>query len=127
MIMSREASIFALECFLLMESDSLVIKDKVKVEAETAAVAWRKRLQSEGGLIKACEIDARGLLLLISCFGIPDVFTSEDIKNLIRSSNAKGISGALRLSSFLLARIPGTFTGTCVIYFYDCFDTFACH
>lgn len=108
MLLGREASIMALECFLLMERDGVVIDNGVKEEARNAAVEWRKRLWAEGGLHKACETDARGLLLLIGCYGIPRAFEIEDIKDLIRACTIKDISGALRRSHHLLARIPGT-------------------
>lgn len=106
MLVGRDASIMGLECFLLMESDGVVIDNRVKEDAHNAAADWRQRLRSEGGLHKACETDARGLLLLIGCYGIPKAFENEDIKDLIRGSNLKDISGALRRSSHLLARIP---------------------
>lgn len=60
----------------------------------------------EGGLVKACETDARGLLLLIGCFGIPKVFKYEDIRDLIRAGNVREISDVLRRSNVLLTRIP---------------------
>ncbi|KAL8117467.1 hypothetical protein AgCh_015381 [Apium graveolens] len=106
MLVGRDASILALECFLLMESDGVVIDDRVKGDAQNAAADWRKRLRSEGGLHKACETDARGLLLLIGCYGIPKAFENEDIKDLIRGCTLNDISGALRRSRHLLARIP---------------------
>lgn len=106
MLVGRDASIMALEFFLLMDSDGIVIEKRVKDVAHNAAGDWRKRLRSEGGLHKACETDANGLLLLIGCYGIPKAFENEDIKDLIRSSNLKDISGALRRSRNLLARIP---------------------
>ncbi|CAK9163213.1 unnamed protein product [Ilex paraguariensis] len=107
MIPAREASVLILECFLLMDRDGVEIDGAVKGEAELASVAWRKRLISEGGLGKACEIDARGLLLLVGCFGIPHEFKNEDIRDLIRTGNVKEICGALRRSTVLMARIRG--------------------
>ncbi|KAK1363939.1 hypothetical protein POM88_039500 [Heracleum sosnowskyi] len=106
MLVGRDASVMALECFLLMESDGVVIDKRVKEDAHNAAADWRKRLRSEGGLHKACETDARGLLLLIGCYGIPKPFENEDIKDLMRCCYLKDISGALRRSRHLLARIP---------------------
>lgn len=108
MIPSRKASVLILEYFLLMGFDSGEIEDAVKQEAELSAVDWRKRLVIEGGLVKACETDARGLLLLIGCFGIPKVFKYEDIRDLIRAGNVREISDVLRRSNVLLTRIPGT-------------------
>ncbi|XP_017215155.1 protein FRIGIDA [Daucus carota subsp. sativus] len=106
MLAGRDASIITLECFLLMERDGVVIDNGVKEEAHNAAVAWRKRLRGEGGLYKACEADARGLLFLIGGYGIPKSFEVEDIKDLTRACKLQDISGALRRSRYLLARIP---------------------
>ncbi|KAJ8537974.1 hypothetical protein K7X08_014514 [Anisodus acutangulus] len=64
------------------------------------------RLNFEGGIRKAQEIDARGLLLLIGCFGIPQAFRNEDIKDFLHQSYIKMISGSLRRSSVLMAKIP---------------------
>ncbi|XP_019169864.1 PREDICTED: protein FRIGIDA isoform X2 [Ipomoea nil] len=107
MIPAREASVLILECFLLMEIDQGIgIENAVKEEAEQAAVAWRKRLITEGGLGKASKMDSRGLLLLIGCFGIPALFRYEDFRDLLRTSNAKEIKTALRKSSLLMTKIP---------------------
>lgn len=107
MVPAREASVLILECFLLMEIDQgIEIENAVKEEAEQAAVAWRKRLITEGGLGKASKMDSRGLLLLVGCFGIPALFRYEDFRDLLRSSNAKEIKTALRKSSFLMTKIP---------------------
>ncbi|KAI8529314.1 hypothetical protein RHMOL_Rhmol12G0215800 [Rhododendron molle] len=106
MIPSRKASVLVLEYFLLMGFDSGKIEDAVKQEAESSAVDWKKRLMTEGGLVKACETDARGLLLLIGCFGIPKVFKYEDIRDLIRAANVIEISDVLRRSNVLLTKIP---------------------
>ncbi|XP_058195722.1 protein FRIGIDA-like [Rhododendron vialii] len=106
MIPSRKASVLVLEYFLLMGFDSGEIEDAVKQEAESSAVDWKKRLMTEGGLVKACETDARGLLLLIGCFGIPKVFKYEDIWDLIRAGNVIEISDVLRRSNVLLTKIP---------------------
>ncbi|XP_070027539.1 uncharacterized protein [Nicotiana sylvestris] len=82
MVQARKASVLVLQCFLLMGiSDEIEIG--VKQEAEQAALAWRKRLIAEAGILKAKEIDARGLLMLVGCFGIPGRFKNEDIRDLI--------------------------------------------
>ncbi|GFZ07907.1 hypothetical protein Acr_19g0008440 [Actinidia rufa] len=109
MIASRQASVLVLEFFMLMGCDVGEIEEVVRKEAAEAAVEWRRRLVGEGGLGKACEVDARGLLLLIGCFGIPKIFRNDDVKDLIWASNAGAIRDALRRSSVLLARIPGTY------------------
>ncbi|KAL9156490.1 hypothetical protein ABFS82_09G080300 [Erythranthe guttata] len=115
MIPAREASILILECFLLMmgmDSDNhkddgvMDIEEAVKGEAETAALAWRKRLLFEGGLAKANQIDARGLLLFVACFGIPSAFKKEDIRDLVIAGNAKEILGVLQKSHELMNKIP---------------------
>lgn len=105
MISTREASALVLECFLLMGFD--VIDEGVKEEAAQAAVIWRRRLVDERGIRKASAMDARGLLLLIGCFGIPQIFHDEDVRDLIRVSNIREISTALRKSNVLMAKIPG--------------------
>ncbi|CAN8302333.1 unnamed protein product [Cochlearia groenlandica] len=77
-ISARQLSLLVLESYLLMldpndeeeeEKLKLKIESSVKEEAETAAVAWRKRMINEGGIASAMAMDARGLLLLIACFG----------------------------------------------------------
>ncbi|KAL9272752.1 FRIGIDA-like protein [Drosera capensis] len=102
---ARQASIFVMEFFLLMGGCD-EMKPLVKEDAEAAAVAWRSRIIHEGGLSKACKMDARGLLLLVSCFGIPSVFTREDLVRLLRLSGSREIGEALRKSTALVPRIP---------------------
>ncbi|XP_022771353.1 protein FRIGIDA-like [Durio zibethinus] len=111
MIPARQASVLVLEFFLLMMRDfrgkgQFKIAADLKVEAEKGAAAWRKRLISEGGLAKACEVDARGLLLFVACFGIPKVFRSEDLGNLLRLCNLRAISDALKGSPVLPDKMP---------------------
>ncbi|GER48536.1 FRIGIDA [Striga asiatica] len=101
MIPAREASIFVLECFLLMmgkENGPSNVEKAVRLEAEEAALAWRKRMAAEGGLAQANQIDARGLLLFVACFGIPNSFKRDDIKDLVAAANAKEIAGVLQMS-----------------------------
>lgn len=110
MISARHAAILVLEFFLL--SGSLGMREdpaplSVKLEAESSAIAWRKRLIVEGGVSRAGESDARGLLLFIASFGIPSVFKNEDIAHLLRLSNWKEIDDALRRSPFLRSQILG--------------------
>ncbi|KAG6388417.1 hypothetical protein SASPL_149843 [Salvia splendens] len=114
MIPAREASIFVLECFLLMmgldvagESDNgiLDIGKADKEEADVAALAWRKRLMTEGGLAKANQIDARGLLLFVACFGVPAMFRVEDMRDLVIAGNAKEIVHVLQKSHLLMSKI----------------------
>ncbi|KAK9278869.1 hypothetical protein L1049_028448 [Liquidambar formosana] len=109
MIMARQASVLILEFFLL--TGCTEIEPSVKEEAELAAIAWRKRLISEGGVSRASDIDARGLLLFVGSFGIPNVFRNEDLRDLIRLSNPKEIFDALRHSHVLLMRIPDIIEG----------------
>ncbi|KAK1407128.1 hypothetical protein QVD17_38739 [Tagetes erecta] len=100
----RLASVLILECFLMI---GIEIVKRDREPAAIVAVIWRKRMIREGGLRHAEEVDARGLLLLISGFGIQDhVFTTEDITDLIRASNVNGISIALRRSVFLIPKMP---------------------
>ncbi|KAG8379613.1 hypothetical protein BUALT_Bualt07G0107800 [Buddleja alternifolia] len=115
MIPARDASILILECFLLMmgmdvvdENDNGVmdIEKTVREEAETAALAWRKRLMSEGRVAEASQVDARGLLLFVACFGIPAKFKREDIRDLVIAGNAKEILGVLQKSHLLMNKIP---------------------
>ncbi|KAL6955683.1 hypothetical protein U1Q18_042458 [Sarracenia purpurea var. burkii] len=106
MIPARQVSVLILELFLMIGCNGNEIEAAVKDEAELTAVEWRNRLINESGVAKACEIDARGLLLFVGCFGIPSTFKNEDIRNLIQVSNPEEISDSLRRSSVLLARIP---------------------
>nr|AIN75611.1 FRIGIDA [Dimocarpus longan] len=109
MITSREASVLILELFLILIGASeveIVIEDSIKKDASAASAAWRNRIQSEGGPSKVCEIDARGLLLFIACFGIPDVFKDEDIRDLIIVSNISQIAHLLKHSPMLAPKIP---------------------
>ncbi|KAH0687412.1 hypothetical protein KY285_017978 [Solanum tuberosum] len=105
----RKASILVLDCFLLMGIDEGVEFEKeVKEESEKAALAWRKRLIAEGGFRKAYDMDTRGLLLLIGCFGIPGEFRNEDIRDLLLASPfKKNISGSLTRSNVFMAKITG--------------------
>lgn len=116
MLPAREASILVLECFILMmglDSTSencnavLDIEKTVKEEADVAALAWRKRLVTEGGVAKASQIDARGLLLFVACFGIPALFRLEDIRDLVMAGNAKEVVGVLQKSHVLMSKIAG--------------------
>lgn len=115
MIPVRRAAILALEFFLLsmdLVSDSAISPPSdslstVTKEAESAAIAWRKRMIAEGGISKATMLDARGILLFICCFGIPSAFKADDVIQLIRASNWRDIIDALRRSPYLLPKIPG--------------------
>lgn len=100
---ARQVSLLILESFLLMPDrgkGKVKIESWIKDEAETAAVAWRKRLMTEGGLAAAEKMDARGLLLLVACFGVPSNFRSTDLLDLIRMSGSNEIAGALKRSQF---------------------------
>ncbi|XP_076939745.1 uncharacterized protein LOC143608649 isoform X2 [Bidens hawaiensis] len=103
----RMASVLILECFVMISrDDGIEIAKREQQYAAEAAVDWKKRMIREGGLRQADEVDARGLLLLISGFGIEDhVFKIRDIIHLIRVSNVKGIATALRRSAFLIPKI----------------------
>ncbi|CAN7066115.1 hypothetical protein IGI04_039907 [Brassica rapa subsp. trilocularis] len=108
MIPARQVSLLILESYLLMLDpkkpfDRVSIKD----QAEAAAVAWKKRMMSEGRLAAAEAMDARGLLLLIACFGIPSSFTSMDLFDLVRKSGAAEIAAALKRSPFLVPMMSG--------------------
>ncbi|KAH1115030.1 hypothetical protein J1N35_008408 [Gossypium stocksii] len=111
MIPARLASVLALEFFLLMmggfhAEGKVKIAGNLKAEAENGAIAWRKRLINEGGLAKASEVDARGLLLFVAGFGIPKVFRIEDLGNLLRLCNLRAISDALKASPVLPDKMP---------------------
>ncbi|MBA0761741.1 hypothetical protein Gotri_024339 [Gossypium trilobum] len=115
MIPARLASVLALEFFLLMmggfhAEGKVKIAGNLKAEAENGAIAWRKRLINEGGLAKASEVDARGLLLFVAGFGIPKVFRIEDLGNLLRLCNLRAISDALKASPVLPDKMPGICT-----------------
>ncbi|XP_010318685.3 FRIGIDA-like protein 2 [Solanum lycopersicum] len=111
MVWRRKAAVLVLECFLLMRVDKVEIEKEVKEEADKAALAWRKRMIAEGGVGKACEMDARGLLLLLGCFGIPGGFSNEDIRDLLLISHITKIYRALRRSNVLKAKIPEIIEG----------------
>ncbi|KAL0545242.1 hypothetical protein IC582_020392 [Cucumis melo] len=117
MIPARQASILILELFLISgaaetKNDKRTeIESSLKVEADLAAIAWRKRLITESGSCQASDIDARGLLLFLASFGIPTVFTNDDLRDLLRSSNSKGLSNALCHSHCLRTRIPDIIKG----------------
>lgn len=110
---ARLVSLLILESFLLMLDSGgegkvkIEIESCVKDEAEIAAVAWRKRLMSEGGLASAEQMDARGLLLLIACFGVPSCFRRLDLLDLLKQCGLNEIVGALRRSPFLVPMISG--------------------
>ncbi|MFS7940352.1 hypothetical protein Hanom_Chr05g00463451 [Helianthus anomalus] len=105
--LGRKAAVLILEWFVMISGDVIQIAKSDVEYAAQAAVNWRKRMMREGGPRQADEVDARGLLLLISGFGIQDhVFEIRDIVDLIRASNVKEISAALRRSVFLVPKIP---------------------
>ncbi|KAJ8559639.1 hypothetical protein K7X08_003697 [Anisodus acutangulus] len=110
LIQERKAKVLLLEFFLLMmgidDNKGVVIEKWVKEEAEQAALAWLKRINIEKGVVQAQEIDARGLLLFIGCFGIPDKFKNKNIGNLLQVSNLNWISDAIRRSNVLMGKIP---------------------
>ncbi|CAA7052778.1 unnamed protein product [Microthlaspi erraticum] len=114
MIPARQASLLILECFLLMldpgeekKKLKLKIESSIKEDAEAAAFAWKRRLTNEGGVATAEAVDARGLLLLIACFGVPSSFTNMDLLDLIRQSGTAEISAALKRSPFLVTILSG--------------------
>ncbi|KAL2347123.1 hypothetical protein Fmac_001123 [Flemingia macrophylla] len=113
MIPARQASVQVLEYYLLSGcvGGEEEVEASLKREADSAAVAWRKRLVGEGGVARASEPDARGLLLFVAAFGIPDVFRDDDIFNLVRLSNVKEISDALCKSKPFLKRISDVADG----------------
>ncbi|KAE9604214.1 hypothetical protein Lal_00001903 [Lupinus albus] len=107
MVRARQASVLVLEYYLMsgcVESDKEAEKS-LKKEVSLAAFEWRNRMVAEGGVAMAVEIDARGLLLLIIGFGISNLFTNEDVLNLVRLSNPGKISQALRKSQALHKRV----------------------
>lgn len=119
-VAARNVSLLVLECYLLTfdpgEEKKLLVKVAagdgggsvvVREEAEGAAVAWRRRLMGEGGLGAAEGADARGLLLLVACFGVPEGFKSMDLLDLVRRSGVDGIGGALKRSPFLVHIMSG--------------------
>lgn len=121
MITSRKASVLMLELFVRLVAEDgvqIVIDDSIRKEAVTASAAWRNRIMLEGGPSKVCEIDARGLLLFLACFGIPDVFKDDDIRDLIRATNMSQIGIFLKRSPFLAPKIPGLIFMRCITLHY---------
>nr|ATB56373.1 FRIGIDA-like protein [Raphanus sativus] len=105
---ARQVSLLILECYLLMlDPKKPIDSSSIKDEAEAAAVAWKKRMMNEGRLAAAEAMDAKGLLLLISCFGIPSSFTSMDLFDLVRKSGAAEIAAALKRSPFFVPMMSG--------------------
>ncbi|KAF6163762.1 hypothetical protein GIB67_018243 [Kingdonia uniflora] len=108
MVTNRKAVLLIMECFLLSgcntNSSTSSTEDDISETATKIAVAWRKRLISEGGIAAADTEDAQGLLLFIACFGIPSEFANRDILDLFRLSNAA--DDALRSSPILLQKFP---------------------
>ncbi|KAL9338237.1 hypothetical protein Peur_070006 [Populus x canadensis] len=111
MITGREASILVLEFFLLISDHENAMEAAVKKEAEQVAVAWRKRLISEGGVRNSGEIDAKGLLLLIGGFGIPKLFSDEDVFDLVKLSNSRQFADLVRRSRSLVTRVTDIIEG----------------
>lgn len=109
MIPARQVSVLVLEYYLLSGcvGNEVDLEASLKREVDSAAVAWRKRIFVEGGLLKAAEVDARGLILFIAIFGIPTVFKDEDIYSLVSASNGREFSDALLKSQPLLKRVSG--------------------
>ncbi|CAN1787837.1 Protein FRIGIDA [Linum perenne] len=105
MISGREACILALEYLLMTTEGEVELEDKLRQESTQAAVGWRKRLVLEGGLRKASEIDAKGLLVFIACYGIPKLFKNEDIWDLVLACNNGPVFEILRNSRVLVSRI----------------------
>ncbi|CAN0915964.1 Protein FRIGIDA [Linum grandiflorum] len=106
MIPGREACILALEFLLLtIDGGEVELDEKVRQESTQAAVNWRKRLLAETGLRNASEMDAKGLLIFISCYGIPKLFKNEDIWDLVLACNNGPVFEVLRTSRVLVSRI----------------------
>ncbi|CAI0547977.1 unnamed protein product [Linum tenue] len=105
MVPGREACVLALELFLLMAEGEVQLEEHVRQEAVQAAMNWRKRLVVEGGIRKASEIDAKGLLLFVAAYGIPKLFKNEDIWDLVLAGNAGQVAEALRKSTVLVSRV----------------------
>nr|GEU31867.1 protein FRIGIDA-like [Tanacetum cinerariifolium] len=102
----KQASVLILECFVMISGDVIKISREDEASAAKAANLWKHRMINEGGLKYTEEADARGLLLLISGFGISDrFFSTVDIMDLMMASNVKGISNILR-RSVLMPKIP---------------------
>lgn len=108
---SRRAGILLLEFYVCAgcpvsaaENPALA---SVKESAREAAVSWRNRLISEGGLDTAKAVDALGLVLLVASFGIPSEFKPKDLYSLLRLSNLKKKGDVLRRSPILVREMPG--------------------
>nr|GEU31868.1 putative frigida-like protein [Tanacetum cinerariifolium] len=105
-IAARVASVMLLEAFVMISSDEGVeVGECERKLAAESAVAWRNRMVKEGGVGNVEEIDARGLLLLVSGFGVRSVGIG-DLRDLIRRANVKGIAAALRRSVSFIPKVP---------------------
>ena len=112
MIAVRRACVLVLEFFLLSGAVQRVrekseASKSVDEEAKVAAVAWKNRLISEGGVSMASAIDALGLTLFIASFGIPSEFGSEILYDLFRMSDMKMMANILLKSRFVVEKLPG--------------------
>ncbi|PHT84103.1 hypothetical protein T459_12546 [Capsicum annuum] len=57
---------------------------------------------------KALKLSPNPAKLILQSIGIPQAFKNEDINNLMQQSHIKMISGSLKRSSVLMAKIPET-------------------
>lgn len=111
---ARRSGILLLEFYVLAgcpvaqqpNSSALVRKN-----ARDAAVSWRSRLISEGGIETASAADALGLVLLVASFGVPPEFKPKDMHSLLRLSNLKKKGDVLRRSPILVQKMPDIING----------------
>lgn len=110
-IRNRRASILLLEFYVFAGCPVAAAVKRmsafVKESAREAAVSWRNRLISEGGLETAKAVDALGLVLLVASFGVPSEFGTMELYSLLRLSNLKKKRIILRRSTILVQKIPG--------------------
>ncbi|THU58515.1 hypothetical protein C4D60_Mb03t15130 [Musa balbisiana] len=106
MVVFRRACILILEFYVLSGCSSVDPEESVKKDAQVAALSWRTRLVNEGGLQVASAVDALGLVLFLSSFGIPEEFGCTDMYNLLRLSNLKKKADVFRKSSILCEKMP---------------------
>ncbi|URD92121.1 FRIGIDA-like [Musa troglodytarum] len=107
MVVFRRACILILEFYVLSGCSSVDPEESVKKDAQVAALSWRTRLVNEGGVQVSSAVDALGLVLFLSSFGIPEEFGCTDMYNLLRLSNLKKKADVFRKSSILCEKMPG--------------------
>lgn len=104
----RRAGILLLEFYLIAGCPVASASSQlVKRVAMDAAISWRKRIISEGGIESASAVDALGLVLLVAAFGVPVEFKAKELYTLLRLCNLTKNGDVLRHSTILVQKVQG--------------------